>query len=184
MAFKWRKWNRAIHRDFGYLFFGMTIIYALSGIAINHRSDWNPNYIVIEKEINEKAFDHKPEREEVIALLDKYGVGDDYRKHYFPHADRLKVFLHGGTAIVDLETGNGYVELTKKRFMFRDMNYLHYNPSVYWTWFSDLFAGALVVLAISGIFIPRGSDGITARGAWLTLLGILIPLLFVIYYLY
>ncbi len=47
MAFKWRKWNRAIHRDFGYLFFGMTIIYALSGIAINHLDDWNPNYKVV-----------------------------------------------------------------------------------------------------------------------------------------
>ena len=36
MALKWRKWNRAVHRDFGYLFLGMTIIYALSGIALNH----------------------------------------------------------------------------------------------------------------------------------------------------
>ncbi len=51
MAFKWRKWNRAVHRDFGYFFFGMVIIYALSGIAINHLDDWNPNYVVITEDI-------------------------------------------------------------------------------------------------------------------------------------
>jgi hypothetical protein len=38
----WRKWFRIIHRDFGYLFFGVTLVYAVSGIAINHLDDWNP----------------------------------------------------------------------------------------------------------------------------------------------
>ncbi len=32
----WRKWNRWIHRELGFLFFGMTIIYGISGIALNH----------------------------------------------------------------------------------------------------------------------------------------------------
>jgi hypothetical protein len=74
--------------------------------------------------------------------------------------------------------------MTKKRLFFRDANYLHYNPSTYWTWFSDIFSGALILLAISGILIPRGTDGITARGAWLSLVGIIIPLVFILYYLY
>ena len=51
MAFKWRKWNKAVHRDFGYFFFGMVVIYSLSGIAINHINDWNPNYVVITEDI-------------------------------------------------------------------------------------------------------------------------------------
>lgn len=184
MAFKWRKWNRVIHRDFGYLFFGMTIIYALSGIAINHRNDWNPNYIIIEQTIDESPFLQKPSRQDVLNMLEKYGVDGDYRKHYFPSPETLKIFLTGGTAIVNIETGKGYIELTKRRSVFREMNYLHYNPSKYWTWFSDIFAGALMLLALTGILIPRGGDGITARGAWLTLLGITIPMFFIIYYLY
>ncbi|MDA3944765.1 MAG: hypothetical protein PF694_14625 [Bacteroidetes bacterium] len=184
MAFKWRKWNRAIHRDFGYLFFGMTVIYALSGIAINHRHDWNPNYIIISEEIVEQPVSHKLSKEEVLAILKKYDVADDYRKHYYPYPDYLKVFLNGGIAVLDQETGIGSIDITRKRLLFRDMNYLHYNPSVYWTWFSDLYAGALILLALSGILIPRGADGITARGAWLTLLGIAVPFIFVIYYLY
>jgi hypothetical protein len=184
MALKWRKWNKAVHRDFGYFFFGMTIIYALSGIAINHRHDWNPNYIIVEKTINEAPFSHKLTKDEVKDLLDKYGEESSYRKHYYPQENRLKVFLHGGVAVVNTDTGEGYIELTRKRLFFREMNYLHYNPTKYWTWYSDIFAGALVILAVSGILIPRGVDGITARGAWMTLLGIVIPLIFVVAYLY
>ena len=33
---RWRGWLRAVHRDFGYLAVGFTLIYAVSGIAINH----------------------------------------------------------------------------------------------------------------------------------------------------
>ncbi|MCK9448752.1 MAG: PepSY-associated TM helix domain-containing protein [Bacteroidales bacterium] len=184
MAFKWRKWNRAIHRDFGYLFFGMTVLYALSGIALNHRAHWNPNFIVIEKAITETPFTDKPDKEEVKDLLEKYGILSVYRKHYFPNDRQLKIFLTGGSAYVNLQTGKGMIEMTRRRPVFREINYLHYNPSPTWTWYSDIFSGALIVLAITGLLIPRAKDGITARGAWLSLLGILIPLLFIIYYLY
>lgn len=184
MAFKWRKWNRAMHRDFGYLFFAMTVIYALSGVALNHRADWNPNYIIVEKSIDEKPFIERPDKEAVIKMLKKYGHGDDYRKHYFPEETRMKIFLRGGVAVVNLSSGKGYLEQTRRRPVFREVNYLHYNPSRAWTWFSDIFSGALILLAISGLLIPRGTDGITGRGAWLTILGIIIPLLFIFYYLY
>ena len=43
----WRKWNRWTHRELGYLFFGMTIIYGVSGIALNHgvARHWDPGII-------------------------------------------------------------------------------------------------------------------------------------------
>ena len=41
-----RKWSRIIHRDVSYLFAGMILIYALSGILMNHRGDLNPHYSV------------------------------------------------------------------------------------------------------------------------------------------
>ena len=62
MSLNWRKWNRVVHRDFGYLFLGMTIIYALSGIAINHIKDWNPNYVLYTEEIQVPYFDKKPDK--------------------------------------------------------------------------------------------------------------------------
>ena len=44
----WRLIIRSLHRDIGYLAVGLTIIYALSGIAINHIDDWNANFVVYE----------------------------------------------------------------------------------------------------------------------------------------
>ena len=51
--FRWRYWNNVLHRDLGYLVVALTIIYAVSGIAVNHVHDWNPNYSIdrIERKI-------------------------------------------------------------------------------------------------------------------------------------
>lgn len=184
MEFKWRKWNRAIHRDFGYLFLGMTIIYALSGIALNHMKDWNPNYRVVREDFTFEAFQTKPDKKEVKALLASFDEDTKYKNHYFPSEGILKIFIEDGTVFIDLETGEGVLEKSVRRPIFREVNYLHYNPIKYWTWYSDIFSGALILLAISGILIPRGEKGITKRGAWLSLLGILIPLIYLFIYFY
>ena len=184
MAFKWRKWNRAIHRDFGYFFFGMVIIYAFSGIAINHINDWNPNYVIITEDIITSPIYSKPDKSEVKELLSKYGEAENYKSHYFPQDDILKIFIKDGTAIINMATGEGLIEKTKRRLFFREVNYLHYNPVKYWTWFSDIFAGSLIIIAISGLFIVRGPNGLSKRGWWLTLAGILIPVIYLIVYFY
>jgi hypothetical protein len=184
MALNWRKWNRAIHRDFGYLFLGMTVIYALSGIALNHMKEWNPNYVITVDEISITPPGYQPDREAVIELLEDFDETENYKNHYFPSADVLKVFLDDGTLLLNLETGQGLLERTRRRPVFREVNYLHYNPVKYWTWFSDIFSGALIILALSGILIPRGARGITKRGAWLSLLGILIPVVYLFIYFY
>ncbi|MCD4761454.1 PepSY-associated TM helix domain-containing protein, partial [bacterium] len=177
MKFKWRKWNRVIHRDFCYFFFGMTIIYALSGIAINHIKDWNPNYIIKTKNISVSIPD-EINKIEVLNILKILNEEKNYKKHYFPKEDQLKVFIKNGSLTLNLNSGNGIIEKIKVRPIFKPMNYLHYNPIKWWTWFSDIFAGALILIAISGLFILKGKKGITKRGAWLTILGILIPVIY------
>ena len=80
---------------------------------------------------------------------------------------------------MDAETGEGLLEHARRRTVFFEVNYLHYNtPKNLWTWFSDIFAGALILLAISGLFILKGKKGITGRGAWLTAAGLIIPAVF------
>ena len=44
---KIRKLLRILHRDFGYFIVGMTIVYGLSGIYLNHRHDFNPDYRIL-----------------------------------------------------------------------------------------------------------------------------------------
>ncbi len=184
MTFNWRKWNKAIHRDFGYFFLGMTIIYGLSGIALNHMQDWNPNYVIINKEIQIDPLNKKLDKAEVKAILDKYDEAGNYKNHYYPNDNILKVFIEDGTVIINIKTGEGLLEKTKRRPLFREVNYLHYNPIKYWTWYSDIFSGALILLGITGILIPRGAKGITKRGAWLTIIGIIIPVIYLFAYFY
>lgn len=179
----WRKWFRIIHRDFGYLFFGVTLVYAISGIAINHLDDWNPNYIITTKDIK-TDLRHGAAKSDIINMLKDFGEEDGYKNHYFPDRNNLKIFLKNGNVYVNLNSGNGLIEKNKRRPVFREMNYLHYNPIKWWTWFSDLYAGALIVLAITGLFLVRGKKGITGRGAWLTVLGIIIPIIYLFIYYY
>ncbi len=187
MKFQWRKWFRVVHRDFGYLFFGLTLVYSISGITLNHLDDWNSNYIIIREEItieNPERIYKGITKPEVREIMDELGQARSYKNHYFPREGTLKVFLKGGSVIIDTESGNALLEKVTRRPFFREMNYLHYNPQVSWTWISDVFAGALIILAITGLFLVRGAKGITGRGAWLTVLGIVIPIIFLLIYFY
>ncbi|HSG67838.1 MAG TPA: PepSY-associated TM helix domain-containing protein [Bacteroidales bacterium] len=181
--YSWRKWFRVIHRDFGYLFFGVTLIYAISGIAINHLDDWNPNYIIT-REYVKTDLAYGASKADILNMLDQFGEKKRFKNYYFPDSENLKIFLKDGNVYVNLNTGDALIETNRRRAIFREMNYLHYNPIKWWTWFSDLYAGALIALGITGIFIVRGKKGITGRGAWLTILGIVIPIIYLFIYYY
>lgn len=181
--FKWRKWNRAIHRDLGYFFFAASVIYGISGIAINHLNDWNPNYIITNKTIElGHPIQSTITKKEVIEILEKYEEGDAYKKHFFPNPETLKVFLDGGSALIDVATGSGQIEKLRRRPVLHAFNFLHYNPKKWWTLFSDAYAIGLVVLSVTGLFILKGKNGITRRGAIITTIGIIIPLVFLLLY--
>ena len=181
---KLRKINRNVHRDLGYIFFFMTIIYGLSGIALNHIDDWNPSYIIDNKEISIKETLNKEmlNRSKVISLLKTYAPEEKFKNYYFPDENTLKVFIKDGNVIIDISSGQGYIETSKRRPIFHPVNYLHYNPKKWWTWISDIYAISLMLLAITGLFILKGKNGITRRGAWLTVIGVIIPIIFLMIY--
>ena len=85
--------------------------------------------------------------------------------------------------MVDINSGHGEVEYLKRRPVFYESNYLHYNPNRIWTWFSDAFAAALILFAITSLFMVKGKKGIKGRGGIYTALGIIIPILFLIMYM-
>lgn len=181
-----RKWSRILHRDIGFFFIGTTLIYAISGIALNHMSDWNPNYSVetnsFKTELNLKK--STTTKENVLQLLDTINHRGNYKSHYYPDSNKIKIFLKGGSSvIVNTDSGSGYAEYLKKRNIIFETNYLHYNPNRIWTWFSDIFAGALILFVITSFFITKGKKGITGRGGIYMLLGIVLPILFLMYYM-
>ncbi|MFQ6604867.1 MAG: PepSY-associated TM helix domain-containing protein [Fidelibacterota bacterium] len=186
MAFKWRKWNNILHRDLGYLAFGLTLIYAISGVAVNHVGDWNPNYKIIQREttISPRSPGKILSQDEIQDILRELNVSGELNNVYYPSPEEVHLFLEGHTIELHLASGQVYEEFVRERPLLYPMNYLHLNhPKEIWTWMADIYAVVLGILAITGLFILRGPKGITGRGAWLTGLGLLIPLIFLIIYL-
>jgi len=181
-----RRWLRILHRDIGYIAAGLTIIYAVSGIAVNHTSDWNPNYVV-EKDtvkVNLGGLDINNSDAYVKSVLNQIDEKGKLKNAFFPDSSTLQIFTQGNTIVVDIKNQLVVQEKINARHVFKETNFLHLNRAKrVWTYVADIFAVALAFLAISGLFLIKGKKGITGRGAWLTALGILIPIIFwIIYY--
>ena len=181
-----RRWNNAIHRDVGYLCVGMTLIYALSGIVLNHFKAGDlvhPDYAKSYKEVSVPLPENGTVTQAyVFSVLDRLGERDHYKSHILG-TNSLEIFLSMGSVYIDLKTGSAQVEKKTPLYGIREFNLLHYNNiKKLYTWFSDLYAVALIFLAITGMFVLKGKNGILKRGAWLTLIGILIPALFLLFY--
>ena len=179
-----RKWSRIIHRDVSYLFAGLILIYALSGILMNHRRDLNPHYsvevkeFIVTQDLSEKD---RIDKALVLDILQPLEEADNYTKHYFQKDGRMKVFLKGGSSlVVDTETGAAVYEKLERRFLLSDMVKLHYNPGKWWTTFSDIFAVSLILITLTGMVMIKGKKGFWGRGGILFVIGILLPILFLI----
>jgi hypothetical protein len=178
------KFNRVTHRDIGYLIAGLTIIYAISGIALNHKHDWNPNYIIensgfkTDVHITRETLNKETAQE----ILKKITGTPEYKTWYFPSGNILTIFIEGGSVRINTNTGEGTIEIISKRPIFYQLNFLHYNPGRWWKYFSDIFCISLILVTITGLFLVKGKNGITRRGAILTAIGIILPLLFLFIY--
>ncbi len=162
-----RRWSRILHRDIGFFFIGTTLVYALSGMALNHIGDWSPSYTVSKSSFTTQIPLQKGDNTEdnVKQLAAEIAPKLAMKKYYYPEDDQLKIFLQGGSSIlVNTESGEGTFELLQKRLLFYQVNYLHYNPSVWWTWFSDIFAIALIILAVTSFFMVKGKKGMAGTG--------------------
>ena len=203
-AIRWRRYLVALHRDVGFLCVGLTVVYAVSGVAVNHRHDWDYNY-THDKTLYEvggpadvlglaaddpgrilTAGKLARERQEavVVALTAALGRDDQPYNAFWRGPGRLSLFFgRADFDVVDYDPGAGTAvwEEKSERFLLRAMNFLHLNePKGIWTWIADAFAVLLFFLALSGALIIRGRRGIVGRGGVLILVGIVVPLVAVI----
>ena len=177
------KFNRITHRDIGYLIAGLTIIYAISGIALNHKHDWNPNYIFDSRSFTTEIPVTRETFNDGIAIdiLKGIHLESEFKASYFPSGNKATIFINGGYVLV-FTSGQGVVERISKRPVFYQFNFLHYNPGRWWKYFSDIYCVALILVTITGLLLVKGRNGITKRGAILTLIGIVLTLLFLFIY--
>ena len=178
---RWRGWLRAIHRDFGYLAVGFTLIYALSGIAINHITDWDPNFHASEKTLHTAPIPAEvPDDEAVARVIAATGTGtpdDVYRA-----GDEIRLTYNSGAHVTMIgDSGDVTVQARSDRFFFRVANWLHYNRGKKaWTYVADLYAMMLLYLAISGLFMIKGKLGLRWRGTILVTIGVAVPITYVV----
>ena len=177
-----RKWFRIIHRDLSFLFTGVIIVYAVSGIALNHKRTFNADYKITKTELQIQGNfpqTEKVSKEQTLGFLKMINEENAYMKHYYSGEQQLKVFLKGGSSlVVDMNTGKAIYESVKKRPILSWFSRLHYNPARWWTWFSVMFAVSLLIIALTGLFMNKGKNGIIGRGGIELIIGILIPMIF------
>lgn len=179
---RWRKWLRALHRDFGYIAVGLTFIYALSGLAVNHIADWDPNFENFEREVTLATPLPADDEEAARVVQQQVGISGEPLDIYPVTDDLLEISFDDRTLHVTRSSGHVFIEGQEPRLFLRAANWLHLNRGKKaWTWFADGYAVVLLFLATSGIFMLPGRKGLLGRGAVLVGLGIAIPLIYLSY---
>ena len=103
-----RKWSRIVHRDLSYLFAGVLIVYAVSGICLNHKRDFNSDYLIKLKKYDiarslpasQDGYDEAL----VKSLLEPLEEDGNYTKHYFPSENTMKDALYLEVSTVCITT--------------------------------------------------------------------------------
>ena len=177
----WRRVNRAVHRDAGYLVAGLTLLYAISGVAVNHRADWNPSWSIAPET---RRFDPLPvtDRDTMAAsLVTALSLPGPPRASFRRSPERIELYYEGWTVDADVTAGVATLTRPRERPVLREANYLHLNePKGVWTWFADVYGVLLGTLAITGLFVLRGRTGLAGRGKWLVLAGLLPAIAFLL----
>jgi hypothetical protein len=175
---QWRAILRAVHRDVGYTAVGLTFVYAVSGLAVNHVAAWDPNFVnsTTTHELGAPVPDDDAAARALV--LSKLGITDEPREVY-REGDALEVLFEHRTLHVTLATGHVVDEGQKPRFFVRAANWLHLNRGKKaWTYFADSYAVGLLFLASSGLFMLAGKKGLFGRGIFFVAAGIAIPVVY------
>jgi hypothetical protein len=183
VKYTWRRWFRAFHRDIGYVAVALTIAYGISGIAVNHIGEWNPSY-----RFGERTVDVGPLTgsiaDKAAAIVTRLALDPrEVRGHFQETETLLRVFLtEGQEAKIDTTTGHGTLKTLSTRPVLFEVNALHLNNlKGAWTYVADVFAVALIVLALTGVSMMKGHRGFWGRGKYFVGAGLAIPIAAIVY---
>lgn len=180
-SIKLRRMNIVLHRDVGYFLSGLIIIYCISGLALNHVDDWNPDFVIVKQGITIPQRITRQEISEKNILEFNALVGErDYKLFDFPTNSQIKIYYDNATLQIDLVTQQGIYERLTRRPLIFESNILHRNNVKGWKWAADVFAILLIVINITGLFILKRKNGLLGRGKWFVIAGMLPPILAII----
>lgn len=81
-----------------------------------------------------------------------------------PSPGKVKIYYDNASLLIDFTTNSGKYEKIIRRPVFYESNLLHRNSIRGWKWVSDIFAGMLIIISVTGLFILKGKKGISGRG--------------------
>ena len=170
---------RSLHRDIAYFYVGLIIAFSFSGILLNHRRDWNPEKYTYE---SKKVELELPTNEQLITKEFVENFSQDWEVTYDSHRVRegeLRVYYKNNTILdANMATGEGLLEFKRTTPFVGQTIKLHKDTNKSWIWYSDIFGGAMLTIAITGMFISAGKNSFWKRGWKFALVGILFPLIF------
>lgn len=172
---------RNIHRDLAYLYLGLIISFASSGIMMNHRQMWHPDKYTIEtKAITQTLPQTEAEinEEYTKGLVKKLNIKDKFRRFQVREGS-LRLSYEQHDVEINIKSGKGEIVHYIKTPLVSQMMKLHKDTSQWWIYYSDSFGIAMITIALTGTMITtRGKYSYKARGWKLTLAGIIFPLVF------
>lgn len=177
---RWRPWVRAIHRDVGYFSIGLTFVYAVSGLAVNHIADWEPNFRQVTR-VHQLPLPLPVEDEGLAARARELaGIEGPVRELFRAGDDALEVVFDRRTLHVDTRSGRVVEDGQEPRFFLRVANWLHLNRGKKaWTIIADAYAAFLLLLSLTGLWMFPGRKGLLGRAGVIAVVGALVPALYV-----
>lgn len=182
MKFRYKKLFLTLHRDLGFFFAGIILIYSISGFMLNHRNDFDPDYVLERKDIKieENLTKQDITKEKVIELSKSVGEEGKYKLYDFPTENQVKIYFKNAYLQVYMNDKHAIYEKVAERPGIYQMNMLHRAANGYWIILADIFVLSLIITTITGIFLVGKKYGVRGRGIWLASLGVILPIIFVI----
>jgi len=166
---------RVVHRDLGFFVVGITLVYAISGILLNHLDKKDPAFrtesktVQLSENLSEKQLSESWIADKKLPALKRVMRIDD---------NHLRLFLDGGIGVYTVSNGSASYEKHEKRVFIYWINRLHYNKVKHWSPVADFYAGSLILLAVTGLLMMKGKRGLAGSGKWYLIIGLLIPILY------
>jgi len=182
----WRYYNNLLHRYLGYACVGLTLVYAISGLILNHAHQLNPDFRIATRHA---SLPLPPPAGGVSidyfrALADRAGIKGRLKGIVPGDKGEYRLIFDGATVLADLAAKRLEIKEKRPRPFLRPMNFLHLNQARGgWTICADIYCAALLILAISGMMVRGGAKGIFGPGGMVIVLGLLVPFWFLwLYY--
>ena len=188
-----RSVSKSLHRDFGYLFIGVTIFYTFTGFVLSVRNlDWfKKDYIFqtnISKNVEAREFKEKIVKELTEGTFDiiynpttKNSVKGAIRKLEFIKKENRLFYFEYRTLKIKYNQSNGKTDVMYRgfpTFLQKLINAHLASTNKIWFYMAVIYSVVLTFFAFSAVVIVTGKYGFKKRGFLFMMIGFVVMVVF------